>query len=59
MSQQAIDERNAAFWDTLCGWNLAQRAGITGRGDPSVEQGVVVVAAGDHAPPLSAFVRFR
>ncbi|HEY7019043.1 MAG TPA: class I SAM-dependent methyltransferase [Thermoleophilaceae bacterium] len=33
MSQHAIDERNASFWDTLCGSNLAQRAGITGR-DP-------------------------
>jgi SAM-dependent methyltransferase len=32
MSQQAIDESNAAFWDTLCGWNLAQRVGITGQG---------------------------
>jgi SAM-dependent methyltransferase len=31
MSQQGIDESNAAFWDTLCGWNLAQRAGITGQ----------------------------
>jgi SAM-dependent methyltransferase len=33
MSQHAIDERNSSFWDTLCGWNLAQSAGITGR-DP-------------------------
>jgi SAM-dependent methyltransferase len=32
MSQQGIDESNAEFWDTLCGWNLAQRAGITGQG---------------------------
>jgi SAM-dependent methyltransferase len=31
MSQHAIDERNAAFWDTLCGSDLAQRAGITGQ----------------------------
>jgi SAM-dependent methyltransferase len=31
MSQHAVDESNAAFWDTLCGWNLAQRAGITGQ----------------------------
>jgi SAM-dependent methyltransferase len=31
MSQHTIDESNAAFWDTLCGWNLAQRAGITGQ----------------------------
>jgi SAM-dependent methyltransferase len=34
MSQPATDERNASFWDTLCGWNLAQDAGITGR-DPN------------------------
>jgi SAM-dependent methyltransferase len=32
MNQQAVDAQNAAFWDTLCGWNLAQAAGITGRG---------------------------
>lgn len=32
MSQSAVDTENAAFWDTLCGWNLAQSAGITGRG---------------------------
>jgi SAM-dependent methyltransferase len=31
MSQHAIDERNAAFWDTLCGSGLAQSAGITGQ----------------------------
>jgi SAM-dependent methyltransferase len=31
MSQSAVDTQNAAFWDTLCGWNLAQDAGITGR----------------------------
>jgi len=33
MSQHVIDESNAAFWNTLCGWNLAGDAGITGR-DP-------------------------
>jgi SAM-dependent methyltransferase len=33
MSQSAVDTQNAAFWDTLCGWNLAQSAGITGRGE--------------------------
>lgn len=32
MSQRAVDEQNTAFWDTLCGWGFAQRAGITGRG---------------------------
>jgi SAM-dependent methyltransferase len=31
-SQQTIDRSNAAFWDTLCGWNLAREAGITGDG---------------------------
>jgi SAM-dependent methyltransferase len=33
MSQQAVDAQNAAFWDTLCGWNLAREAGITGGGE--------------------------
>lgn len=33
MSQQAIDKSNAEFWDTLCGWSLAQSAGITGERD--------------------------
>jgi SAM-dependent methyltransferase len=31
--QQTIDRSNAEFWDTLCGWNMAVAAGITGR-DP-------------------------
>jgi SAM-dependent methyltransferase len=30
MEQQTVDQRNAAFWDTLCGWNMAKEAGITG-----------------------------
>src|SRR3954454_14320958 len=30
MEQQTVDQRNAAFWDTLCGWNMAKDAGITG-----------------------------
>ena len=38
MSQQAVDDRNAAFWDTLCGWNLAQRAGITGQGQDDLRR---------------------
>jgi SAM-dependent methyltransferase len=29
-SQQIIDRSNADFWNTLCGWNMAQAAGITG-----------------------------
>jgi len=33
MSQPTIDRENAAFWDTLCGWNMAKDAGITGQ-DP-------------------------
>jgi SAM-dependent methyltransferase len=33
VSQQAIDKSNAEFWDTLCGWGLAQEAGITGERD--------------------------
>jgi SAM-dependent methyltransferase len=32
-TQQTIDRSNAEFWDTLCGWNMAVAAGITGR-DP-------------------------
>jgi SAM-dependent methyltransferase len=30
-AQKTIDRSNAAFWDTLCGSNLAAAAGITGR----------------------------
>lgn len=33
MSQQTVDKSNAEFWDTLCGWGMAQRAGITGERD--------------------------
>jgi SAM-dependent methyltransferase len=38
MSQGAVDEQNAAFWDTLCGSDLAQRAGITGRGEDDLRR---------------------
>jgi SAM-dependent methyltransferase len=38
MSQPAVDAQNAAFWDTLCGWNLAQDAGITGRGEDDLHR---------------------
>src|SRR3954447_9241898 len=38
MSQSAVDTQNAAFWDTLCGWNLAQDAGITGRGEDDLRR---------------------
>jgi SAM-dependent methyltransferase len=38
MSQPAVDAENAAFWDTLCGWNLAQSAGITGRGEDDLRR---------------------
>jgi SAM-dependent methyltransferase len=38
MSQSAVDTKNAAFWDTLCGWNLAQSAGITGRGEDDLRR---------------------
>jgi SAM-dependent methyltransferase len=31
-TQQTIDQSNAEFWDTLCGWNMAVAHGITGRG---------------------------
>jgi SAM-dependent methyltransferase len=33
LSQQAIDKSNEEFWDTLCGWGMAQQAGITGQRD--------------------------
>jgi SAM-dependent methyltransferase len=29
-SQHTIDRSNADFWNTLCGWNMAREAGITG-----------------------------
>jgi len=38
MSQPAVDAQNAAFWDTLCGWNLAQEAGITGRDEDDLRR---------------------
>jgi SAM-dependent methyltransferase len=38
MSQPAVDRQNAAFWDTLCGWNLAQSAGITGSGEDDLRR---------------------
>jgi len=38
VSQPAVDTQNAAFWDTLCGWNLAQDAGITGRGEDDLRR---------------------
>jgi len=38
MSQAAVDAQNAAFWDTLCGWNLAREAGITGRGEDDLRR---------------------
>jgi SAM-dependent methyltransferase len=38
MSQPAVDTQNATFWDTLCGWNLAQEAGITGRDEDDLHR---------------------
>jgi SAM-dependent methyltransferase len=38
MSQSAVDTQNAAFWDTLCGSNLARSAGITGRGEDDLRR---------------------
>jgi SAM-dependent methyltransferase len=38
MSQSAVDTQNAAFWETLCGSNLAQEAGITGRGEDDLRR---------------------
>lgn len=38
MRQQAVDESNAAFWNTLCGWNMAREAGITGDGEDDLRR---------------------
>src|SRR5438874_3674253 len=38
MEQQTVDQRNADFWDTLCGWNLAKVVGITGESDDDLER---------------------
>ena len=38
MSQPAVDRSNAAFWDVLCGWKLAESAGITGRGEDDLRR---------------------
>jgi len=38
VSQQAIDESNAAFWNMLCGWNMAREAGITGEGEDDLRR---------------------
>ena len=38
MSHHALERANAAFWDVLCGWNLAQSAGITGRGEDDLRR---------------------
>ena len=29
-TQSSLDERNARFWDMLCGWSMARAIGITG-----------------------------
>ena len=29
-SQAGLDERNARFWDMLCGWSMARAIGVTG-----------------------------
>jgi SAM-dependent methyltransferase len=38
MSQQAIDQSNADFWNTLCGWGMAQEAGITGESEDDLRR---------------------
>lgn len=37
-AQQAVDERNAAFWDELCGTSLAQSIGIADRSPESLRR---------------------
>lgn len=37
-AQQIVDERNAAFWDELCGTSLAQAIGITDRSRESLRR---------------------
>jgi SAM-dependent methyltransferase len=37
-AQQTIDERNAAFWDELCGTSLAQTIGVTDRSRDSLRR---------------------
>ena len=37
-AQQTIDERNAAFWDELCGTSLAQSIGVTDRSPESLRR---------------------
>src|SRR3954453_16090183 len=36
--QQTVDERNAAFWDELCGTLFAQSLGITDRSPASLRR---------------------
>jgi ubiquinone/menaquinone biosynthesis C-methylase UbiE len=38
MVQRTIDQRNAAFWDTLCGWNMAREVGITGESEDDLRR---------------------
>ena len=37
-AQQTIDDRNAAFWDELCGTSLAQSIGVTDRSRESLRR---------------------
>jgi SAM-dependent methyltransferase len=36
VGEPALDDRNAAFWDELCGTNLARSLGITDASEPSL-----------------------
>lgn len=38
MGQEAIDQRNALFWDELCGTSLANMVGATGRDAASLDR---------------------
>jgi SAM-dependent methyltransferase len=54
-SQQAVDERNAAFWDELCGSALARSIGVTDHSPESLRR--FDEAYMDRYPYLSAQLR--
>src|SRR5436309_14880769 len=38
VTRSALDEDNAVFWNTLCGWTMARAAGITGEGEDDLRR---------------------
>ena len=49
-----LDERNALFWETLCGWSMARAIGITG--DEREDLARFDRAYLDYYPYLSGYV---